>query len=387
MATMGRRRKDEDSGLEKRVYPKHGAFYYVHRSSGQWERLSDNKDEANRKAKILNDPDGLHGTLVYWLDQFLIDCERRVALKSTIKGIKLSQRTYEDYKAAIVGTPARPGKNGKPDTPAKPGPLRVNFAPPITPLDVGPDMVQDFLDDCAELGNAVQGNRFKACLSAAFSWILRNKHCPGLQINPCMQRSGVRPNPESKRQRYVTHEEYNQVYVVATRAERLLMELTYRTLQRPESDIVLWDDTVISTEGGKRFLIFEQNKTKTRMKIAFSEALDKLLPKPDGKVRRLRAPLVATLKGEKYTYDGISSMLRRSIEVANVRRTARGQAEMESFGFRDLKGKGATDMYYLAKIPLAEIQQLLGHANQTMTETYIKQRWRETAAPNTVVTA
>lgn len=63
-------------------------------------------------------------------------------------------------------------------------------------------------------------------------------------------------------------------------------------------------------------------------------------------MRQVRAPLVASLKGEHYTYDGISSMLRRSIETANVRRSARGVEKMESFGFRDLKGKGATDMYY-----------------------------------------
>lgn len=384
MGAMGRRRINPENGLESRVYSKHGAFYYVH-LSGKWERLSADKDEANRKARVFNDPDSLFGTMVYWLDQFLIDCERRVALNSKVKGVKLAQRTYEDYKAAIVGTAGRPGKNGKPDTPPKPGPLRVYFAPPMTPRDIGPDLVQDFLDDCAELGSAIQGNRHKACLSAAFSWILRNKHAPGLQVNPCMQASGVKPNPESKRERYVTHEEYNQVYVVATRAERLLMELTYRTLQRPESDIILWDDTVITTSGDRRFLEFIQNKTGMPMKIGFSPAMEALLPRPAGKVRRLRAPLVATLKGEHYTYDGIASMLRKSIETANVRRKARGQSEMESFGFRDLKGKGATDMYYLGKVPLAEIQQLLGHANQTMTETYIKQRWRETAEPNMTV--
>ena len=78
-------------------------------------------------------------------------------------------------------------------------------------------------------------------------------------------------------------------------------------------------------------------------------------------------------------------MLRRSIAVANQHRQANGISPIESFGFRDLKGKGATDMYYLGKVPLSEIQQLLGHANQTTTEIYIKARWRETAEPNMVV--
>jgi hypothetical protein len=63
-----------------------------------------------------------------------------------VKGVKLAQRTCDDYKAAIVGTDK------------KPGPLRVYFAPPITPLDVTPDMVQGYLDDSAET-RATQGNR------------------------------------------------------------------------------------------------------------------------------------------------------------------------------------------------------------------------------------
>lgn len=120
-------------------------------------------------------------------------------------------------------------------------------------------------------------------------------------------------------------------------------------------------------------------------KIALSPALEQLLPAPEGKVRQLREPLVRTLKGGFYTYTGLLSMLNRSIHVANERRAARGIEPMLPFGYRDLKGKGATDMYYIDKSPIAEIQQLLGHANQTTTEIYIKQRWRQTAEPNMVV--
>jgi integrase len=210
---------------------------------------------------------------------------------------------------------------------------------------------------------------------------------PGLTANPCLKASGIKRNPESKRQRYVTHDEYREVFAVASRSEKLLMELTYRTLQRPESDIVLWDDTVIAIEGGRRFLKFTQNKTGMRMKIGFTAALDALLPPREGNVRRLRAPLVTTLKGEHYTYSGLNSMLRRSVQKANKLRAEKGVAAMEYFGYRDLKGKGATDMYYLAQVPLAQIQQLLGHANQTTTEIYIKARHRETAEPNMVVMA
>jgi integrase len=198
----------------------------------------------------------------------------------------------------------------------------------------------------------------------------------------------VRRNPEKKRERYVTHWEYRDVFAVATRSEKLLMELTYRTLQRPESDIVLWDTSIVKTEGGRRKLDFVQHKVKSPHKIGFSQAMEELIPRRSGNVVNLKAePLVKTLKGEHYTYTGLNSMLRRSITKANKIRKAAGEEEMAYFGFRDIKGKGATDMYYLAKVPLAAIQQLLGHANQTTTEVYIKARWRETAEPNMVVMA
>ena len=372
MGTMGRRRKDADHGMEPRVYQSHGAYYYAHRDSKKWEPLGKDKVEANRKAKIYNDPESLHGTIVYYMDLFLLACEARVKAKT------LADRTYKDYCHAIW----EPTK-----TKITQGALRTFFAPPRRPTEVLPSHIEKFLAFGLEKGRGVQANREKACFSAFMSWLIVQNLVPGLLVNPCLKGSGVKRNPEKKRQRYVTHDEYRDVFAVAGRSERILMELTYRTLQRPESDIILWDTTKLIMENGRRKLDFVQNKTGTPHKIGLTSALEELFPLPTSNVRRLRAPLVGTLKGEHYTYDGISSMLRRSIEVANVRRVARGVAPMQSFGFRDLKGKGATDMYYLAAVPLAQIQQLLGHANQTTTEIYIKARWRETAEPNMVVMA
>lgn len=371
MGTMGRRRKDSGHGMEPRVYERRGVYFYVHRGTGKWESLGKDKDAANRKARLYNDPDDLFGTVVYWLEQFLLDCEARVKAKT------LAARTLADYTKAI---------RLKPEAPSH-GALSTYFAAPMTPLDVKPSHIEDYLIIGLNAGRAVPANREKACFSAFMGWLIRGGKVPGLTVNPCLRASGVHRNPEKKRERYVSHEEYREVFAVATRSEKLLMELTYRTLQRPESDIILWDSRVVITEGGRRKLEFVQNKTGTPHKIGFSDAMEELIPRRDGNVLKLREPLVKTLKGEHYTYTGLNSMLRRSIEKANKLRAAKGIEPMQFFGFRDLKGKGASDMYYLGKVPLAQIQQLLGHANQTTTEIYIKARWRETAEPNMVVMA
>lgn len=375
---MGRRRKDSAAGLEHRVYERSGAFYYVHRGTGKWEHLGSDLSAANRKARLFNDPEGLHGTLVHWLDLFLVHCAARV------KAGSMAERTLADYAQAITGTPARPARGTRAATEGKPGALRVFFAPPITPQDVTPAMVTEFLELGAELGRPVPANREKAALSSCMSWLISKGKVPGLLVNPCLRASGIRRNSETKRDRYVTHDEYREVWACASLSARLLMEVTYRSLQRPESDIIHWDTTVLARSAdGKRVLKFRQGKTGKTMQIEIDPALDALITQSLGDVRQLRQPLIRTLKGKAYTYDGISTMLKKAIAKANQARAAKALPAMASFGFRDLKGKGATDMWR-AGVPLEEIQALCGHEDKTTTEIYVKARWHETVTPNRV---
>jgi integrase len=374
---MGRRRKDTASDLEPRVYLRSGAYYYVHRT-GKWEGLGKDKAAANEKARLFNDPAGLQGTLVHWLDLFLVHCEARV------KAGSMAQRTLDDYTQAIKGTPDREAKGKRTATEGKAGPLRVFFAPPITPLDVTPAMVNEYLEIGAQMGRPVPANREKAALSSCFGWLCRNSKVPGLVINPCLRASGIQRNRETSRERYVTHEEYRAVWAEAHLSTRLLMEITYRTLQRPESDVIHWDTTVLGRNAaGKRVLKFKQGKTGKVMQIEVDEQLEQLIQQSLGDVRSLRQPLVRNRDGHAYTYDGISANLKKATARANLKRKAAGLEPIPSFGFRDLKGKGATDMW-LSGVPLEEIQALCGHGDKTTTEIYVKARWRETVTPNRV---
>jgi hypothetical protein len=60
-----------------------------------------------------------------------------------------------------------------------------------------------------------------------------------------------------------------------------------------------------------------------------------------------------------------STMLKKRDQGGQRARLARGIEPMKSFGYRDLKGKGATDMYFIDQAPIEQIQQLLGHASKT----------------------
>lgn len=358
---MAGRRKNNPLGLEPRVYANHGTFFYVHRS-GKWEKLGPDKDRANERARLYNDSRGEYGTMAYWLDMFAVDCEQRV------KAGSLAERTLDDYRADVEE-------------------LKTYFAPPMLPTDIAPSHVQDYLAMGAKAGRPVRANREKACLSSCISWLIRTGSVDGLVLNPCMRASGIKRNPEFKRDRYVTHEEYREVYAVAPTQVRAMMELCYRTLQRPEIDILSWTVANITTKDGKRILRVEQGKTGKKVDIALASELDTLIRTLVGEIpeigRRLICASRGRFNGKPYTYDGISSMLKRAIRKASEARKKVGIEPIKPFGFRDMKGKGATDMW-LSGVPIEEIQLLCGHENKTTTEIYVKQRWRETAQPNTI---
>lgn len=351
---MGRKRKNNPLGLPERVYISHGAFYYVHRS-GTWEPLGTDVAEAKRKGNLYNDPNSTHGTMEWFLNAFVVECEKRVARS------ELAQRTYDDYKRDVE-------------------PLKAYFGK-MTPAGVEPKHIAGYLDLGADLGRPVRANRERACLSACFTWLIRTGE-GSVKINPC---HGVKRNKETPRERYVEHAEYQEVRALATKQVRGLMDLIYRTLQRPE-DIINWTPgNIISKrepDGSiRRVIRNRQGKTGAAVDIAITPEIDAILKdlKPAGASTGPGMRLIHTGKGEPYTYDGLCSMLRRYIGKA--KKTS--GLTIESFGFYDLKGKGATDMWQDG-VPLELVQVLCGHDSITTTEIYVKSRWHATVEPNRV---
>lgn len=99
-----------------------------------------------------------------------------------------------------------------------------------------------------------------------------------VKLNPCL---GVKRNKETKRERYVEHDEYRAVWAVAAPQVRGLLDLTYRTLQRPE-DIIAWGPANIvqkrEPDGSVRRVIRnDQGKTGAIVDIAVTPEIDAIL--------------------------------------------------------------------------------------------------------------
>jgi integrase len=344
---MGRKRKDNPLGLPERCYWKHGQCWYVHRD-GRWEPLGKDVGEAKRKAALYNDPGGTWGTMAWYLDAFVLHCEKRVAQGA------LAARTYEDYRGDVAYLKAFFGK--------------------MAPMSVLPSHIGKYLDFGAENGRAVRANRERSCLSACFTWIIRADPDAGVKINPCR---GVRRNTETPRSRYVDDAEYAAVYRIAHRSVRGAMGLVYRTLQRPGDVLKLGRGNIVKKIAGgveQRILRLKQSKTGRTVEIAVTAEIDAVLADLRGDRKDVASmTLVHTAKGQAYTEDGLAAMLRRYCKKAGV----------ASFGLQDLKAKGATDMYQ-AGVPLEEIQTLCGHDSVTTTEIYIKRHLTRVVTPNRV---
>ncbi len=180
-------------------------------------------------------------------------------------------------------------------------------------------------------------------------------------------------NAEKPRERMVEDWEFRLVYGYAENSMRRLMDLVYRTCQRPDDLIKAGPANVrtIDLDGREtRVLRVRQGKTGKTVDIVLAGDLERVVDE------HMAAPsvwptFVHTRADKQYTYSGLVAMFRRYV----------AKAGLTDFGIYDLKGKGATDMYR-AGTPVERIQQLLGHESVTTTEIYLKARLPDVAMPN-----
>jgi integrase len=218
---------------------------------------------------------------------------------------------------------------------------------------LGPGHVVKFRDIRMEAAPAHVRNEM-ACLSAALSYAVE------AELVPRNVAKDVRRPSKAVRERLVADAEYLAVFEKATGSVRLAMTLGVRTLGLPGDVLKMGPRNLRKQDDGRRTLAFRRGKTGEPVEIEIvgelATALEPFLTNPT-----LHPTFVRRDDGKPYTVDGIGAMFRRYCE----------KAEVKDFGLRDLRAKGATDMFRADPASIRKIQLLLGHKSVQTTEIYL----------------
>lgn len=340
---MGRRRmQDADRPLPPGLY-RHRRQHRARLSSQHpWVYFGTDYAEAMKGYAAWKTARGKRNTITWLLDMFT-----GVACPAKVKGKELAQRTADDYSKDAEILKESLGHFGL--------------------AQLKPEHIVTFRDTRKQDAPTHVRNEL-ACLSAALTYAVEN----GLvERNPCLE---VQRPARHKRERLITHDEYLAVFAKAIPSVRRAMVLAVRTLAQPTDVLALGPRNIIRSAAGDRVLRFQRGKTGVWVEVAvvgeLAQVIDEALA-----ASVVRATFVHREDGGAYTVDGVGAMFRRycSEEKANVR----------DFGLRDLRAKGATDMYR-ANIDIRHIQKLLGHKSVQTTEIYLKSLIPETVRPNEV---
>ncbi len=192
---------------------------------------------------------------------------------------------------------------------------------------IKPEHIRKYLDLKGKTSQT-QANRHLSFLSRVFGWgYERGK----VLINPC---KGVRRYKEVARTRYITDEEYQLIYDLASTPIKALMEISYLCAAR-ESDVLKLKKNQL-TEAG---IYIKQNKTgkeqvkewtpRLRAAIALAATIET-------KISSMY--VIPTTAGTSYTPDGFRANWHRLMVKA---REQSGQ-ELD-FTFHDIKAKSISD--------------------------------------------
>lgn len=193
-------------------------------------------------------------------------------------------------------------------------------------------------------------------------------------INPCQ---GVKRFIESPRTIYVENNIYQAVYDCACQPLKDALDLGYLTAQRP-ADVIKMSRTDIKDDT----LLVIQNKTGAKLQIAISGLLKETIERILTRRQTLKKIVSLSLILDEYG----KPLSQRAIwqRFNNARKNAAQQypilqAKIAEFQIRDLRAKGATDKANDGD--MRDAQKLLGHANLSMTERYVRTRVGEKVTP------
>ena len=296
------------SKLPKRVYLKHGAYYYVTLEM-KWIRLGKTESEMYRSLSDLHKIGG--NTMLVYFDRYTKEDTPKKAV---------STQKMEAYSMANL--------------------CRVfgNMAP----KDIKPSHVYKFHTLRSKTSKA-SADREKALLSSVMNKVMMEGI---IDTNPCY---GVKKNPSKPRDRYVTDREFEIVREHAPPILQAAMDIAILTGLR------MGDILKLTTDDLKEKGIYcKTSKTTRALIFLWSPALIKAIEHAK-KASSDSFYIISNKHGQRYTASGFKSLWQRTIKkVCQLE-------SIERFQFRDLRTKAGCDTE-------GNATRLLGHSSDKITK-------------------
>jgi integrase len=295
--TMGRPRK-HNKKLPISVYFRHNSYFFVDRT-GRWHNLGKQYIDAITKYAELNSTNEIPLiNLATIIDRYARDVIPEKSPKTQIENTR---------QIAL---------------------LRSVFGK-MRPDDVLPKHIYQYLDRRPP----VAGNREKALLSHVYTYAIRWGVATN---NPCKL---VVRNQEKPRDRYVTDDEYLNVFNLMPPAIQIAMEFALLTGLR-QADILKLQLNNLTADG----LLVQTKKTGKRILFEWTDELRDLVERSKKLPCRIASMyLIKTKHGTPYSGSGFRSIWQREMRKSQNR-----------FTFHDLRAKASSD---------TPDKSLLGHAN------------------------
>ncbi|ETK22282.1 tyrosine-type recombinase/integrase [Pseudomonas sp. FH1] len=323
------RPRKKDRHLPACMYQKHGAYYLVRK--GKWLRLGTEFQASLAEYAMLLDKRSLGG-MPKLIDDALEHMRTRT--KPALK-----PNTLKQYEAAAER-------------------LKENFAD-FEPREVLQRHVVALKLHMADTPN--MSNRVISVLRAVFTYALEQQI---VDSNPCI---GVRRHLEHKRDRYITHGEFQAICANSSDNMRVIYEMCYLTGQRI-GDVLAIRLADISPEG----IAFKQEKTNARLLVQMTPDLEDLVARAKALPRKIRGlTLFCSPRGGKPVhYSSVKDAFAISCKKAGV----------EDASLHDLRAKSLSDTDDQGN----DAQKLGGHTDAKMTQRYLRLRKINVGLPPTM---